>query len=403
MRVLFVLKSALTHNRQNAICVDGIVEKLKIFQPDIEIDYISWEYKRSNNVKNRGFILDGIKRVYPVYYYDSTLINKVYGYVYKLFHLPISSKKLVGLLTEKIIELDKKNNYDAIFAVINPSETAEAVASVKKIYKNSKVVLYEIDPNSNRFCGKLSCFQKYWKYKTTKWELKTYEVYDYIIHMETHKKHYSQMMFSDYFEKSIFLDIPNFIPNKLAKAENGDVVKMLYGGAFYPSLREPYYMVRLLSKLCNIIDIELDIYTGTSMRSELERLNNEYTFISLHKEVSESKLNQIMADSNILISVGNKDSDFLPSKTLMYMGTGKPIIHFYYDDNDVSLKYFRNYPLVLLVDQRKEINAKLIDDILSFLKKAQMSIDVDFDLLTQKLIRNTPEYSAKKFLELIND
>ena len=138
------------------------------------------------------------------------------------------------------------------------------------------------------------------------------------------------------------------------------------------------------------------------MRKELEILQRKNAFLILHNEVSESELDRAMCDADILISIGNKDSDFLPSKTLKYMGTGKPIIHFYSDDNDVSLNYYKYYPAVLFIDQRREINDSLIDEVVDFVQKTRIDINVDFDELKSNLIKNTPEYTAKQLMELIN-
>lgn len=396
MKVLFVLRSFTTHDRQNALCVESIVKEMLSMQDNLEVDYVSWEYKQDISEND----------VYTVFIPERTdLISKYTSGLYKFFHIPIGRKKAVDQLYKRISQLISKTKYDAIIAVINPPETAEAVCKIKRKYPELQFILYEIDPNSNRYKEALSLFQKYWKRKSIHWEKKVYETADIIVHMETHRKHFSQAAFSTFFDKTVFLDIPCFSPTGLrTMPRRGDApLRLIYGGAFYPDLREPFYMVDLFRELCSTINLSLDIYTGQSMRKELLHLSNESSFIDLHDEVSEEVLDREISKSDILVSVGNKCSDFLPSKTLKYMSTGKPIIHFFSDETDVSLNYYKYYPAILLVDQRKPIDHSIKSNAISFIRRALDGFEFDYPSIAEKLEKNTPGYSAKKLLELINE
>ena len=162
-------------------------------------------------------------------------------------------------------------------------------------------------------------------------------------------------------------------------------------------------MFSLLEEVSKTVPLTLDIYTGNSMRDELEALSRKKDFLRLHKEVSQEELNSIIGSSDILISVGNKNTDFLPSKTLMYMGTSKPIIHFYSDSDDVSLRYFSCYPAVLSIPEKKENEPEIVKQIIAFIARVCNGIPVDQNLLRSCLYRNTPEYSAKQIYDLINN
>ena len=122
--------------------------------------------------------------------------------------------------------------------------------------------------------------------------------------------------------------------------------------------------------------------------------------MNLHESVSQEEINRITRDSDVLISIGNKDSDFLPSKTLVYMGTGKPIIHFYGDEHDTSLEYLRKYPRALLVNLEDDIeeNAK---KIVHFLSEPTDEI-CNPALLLNLFYENTSAYTAEKMYSFID-
>ncbi len=391
-KILFILKSVTTHNRQNALCVERVAAHLQL--KGVSIDYLSWELTQpSSNEHNVYYVVE------PEEINGTGNVIRLFT---KIVNTPIGNARLVKKIKSRIIQLYQENKYDAIISVINPVEAAEALYLAKKEEPEINAILYEIDPNSNRYKICKNIKEQIWRYRSMNWERKIYRSFNYIIHMESHKKHYSMHYFSEFQEKSIYLDIPNFVPSDNKK--NNVIhspLRFLYCGAFYPKLREPYYMISIFEEVQKIIPSTLDIYTGNSMRKELKDISDHLEFVRLHKEVSQEELTTIIDSSDVLVSIGNKDSDFLPSKTLMYMGTSKPIIHFYFDDDDVSMRYFAFYPAVLGIVQEKETNSDTIKHIVEFISNIQNGIEVNQNELRKRLFRNTPEYSAKKIWELI--
>lgn len=393
-KVLFLLKSITTHNQQDALCVEKVAEHLKSY--GISVEYLSWELTPVTDYsKDIHIVVEDDKR--------SGIAN--WGRkITKVICTPIENISAEKKLYHRLVALYSSNQYDAVIAVINPPENAEAVYMAKKKFPKMHTILYELDPNSSRHKVCRNAKEKIWRLRSMKWERKIYRSFDHILHMASHERHYSSKYFAEFQKKTIYLDIPNFEPidvgidNKLHTP-----LRLLYCGAFYPRMREPYYMFRLLEEVSKTVPLTLDIYTGNSMRDELEAQSRKKDFLRLHKEVSQEELNSIIGSSDILISVGNKNTDFLPSKTLMYMGTSKPIIHFYYDRDDVSLRYFSCYPAVLSIPEKKENEPEIVKQIIAFIEQVCSGIPVDQNLLRSCLYRNTPEYSAKQIYELINN
>ena len=106
-----------------------------------------------------------------------------------------------------------------------------------------------------------------------------------------------------------------------------------------------------------------------------------------------------MEKADILVSVGNKQSDYLPSKVLEYIGTGKKIIHFYSDPQDVSLDYFRRYPKVLLISELESVD-DVIKKIMAFIKRHDFEV-LNESIILERFVENTIDYSASKIKELL--
>lgn len=337
------------------------------------------------------------QHVYPVkkeFFSSNMLVENIF----KFINQPLTNKKTIKKLETQVSSLLRTNDYDATIAVINPAETAQVVYDLSSKYNIRNKILYEIDPTSNRYKTPSGLLQKIWRFMSMRWEKKVYRVFDHVIHMESHRAHFSTNLYESFLQKTIFLDIPGLAPNVAKDQSKGVGLSCLYAGAFYPDIRRPDYMISLFKELEANSGIELNIYTNR-MVSYIKDLIGEYQNIHLHDVIPEKELMKVQEMSDILISIGNKDSDFLPSKVLTYVSSGKCVIHFYDDDNDVALQYFKKYPKCIFIDQRLSIheNIKLI---LATINRIT-SIDVTNEFLETTFEANLVSYSANKILDLI--
>lgn len=103
--------------------------------------------------------------------------------------------------------------------------------------------------------------------------------------------------------------------------------------------------------------------------------------------------------ASFLLSIGNTNSDMIPSKIFEYMSTGKPIIHFYDNDYDSSLPYLKNYPLALLVKSDIELLESNTVAVLNFIKNT-IGKTVSFEEIETIFKYNKPEYTVDRILEV---
>jgi len=395
-KVLFVLGEYIDGTAQNGLCVNDI--KTCMEQNGYECHILCVEKKRYENFSNKR------KHIYTIVNTEATqgLMNK-YRQIVKFMHMPVGNVHLSKKIMKYMGKLYSNYDYDSIIAVVNPVESADALWRFKHKYKNARCIIYEIDPASNRYKNPKGIFQNLWYKTSMRWEIKVYNNVDHIVHMKTHYNHFSKREYECFVPKTTYLDIPSFkvlnMYSEYAKDSN-TTVSFIYAGAFYPKLREPDYMIKLFDDLANKKDIRFDIYTSEAMHDYIKNIIKNNDKIKLNKLITQERLNKKIEKTNVLISVGNAYSDFLPSKVLYYIGTGKPIIHFYKDTSDVSNSYLEKYSRAILIDQMKLVTEN-IQRINEFLDSLAGNI-IDTSQLYKLFHENTPEYSANKLMEVID-
>lgn len=107
-------------------------------------------------------------------------------------------------------------------------------------------------------------------------------------------------------------------------------------------------------------------------------------------EVSSEESYREMNKADFLVSISTKDGDQISGKTFDYISTGKPIIFFYYKDNDVNLRIYSQYDLCLTIkmqDSKIEQNARKVIDFID----SECGKSIEFSHLKQKFESYIPE------------
>lgn len=384
-KCLIVTEGYYSGRCANALCIKNIAKSFN--DSDLKADILSAEDTdfADNEFCIRHFECRGI-------------IYKCIKKITRLATYPVRDKKLSRDIRVKVAGLMKKHNYDAIIAVVNPTESADAISGLKKEFPNTKFLLYEIDPYSCRFKYPKNFLEKWLTALSKRWEKKVYKEMDIIIHMKTHTKHFLEHNYKKYAEKTVFLDIPNFVRNDVffENNENAECCKFIYTGAFYPDLRNPKTMMEILDKLYLKEKFEMHVYTGKDMAYMIK----DCEYVKIHNEIPHDDMMKKLYAADIFVSLGNYKSDYLPSKIFTYMSVGKPIIHFY-QNGDSSISYLKKYTRALLINQDDDIEINA-DRIAAFLGKYSQ-IPIDRETLYRDLAENTPEFTAKQFATMIGE
>lgn len=103
-------------------------------------------------------------------------------------------------------------------------------------------------------------------------------------------------------------------------------VHCVYAGSFYDRLRDPEPLLRAFAALKDKA-LVLHLFS-TGCEETVSRFAAQCENIVLHRQVSQQELRQVYAEADILVGVGNRAAEFLPSKTYEYIATAKPIVFF---------------------------------------------------------------------------
>lgn len=372
-KILVVSGFPLNIENPNSICVKRMVTSLK--EEDVEVDVFDeniFLFKRKKWYKQ---IISSLLRVlvWPCTIYRSAIL------CYKRINRILCSKQ-----------------YDLVIFVHKPFETIYSMIRLRRRYMNTDFLLYELDPISNEIDGYVG-FGKHLFWLTKHRELKAYKCADYIVHMRCNEVKYSQQKYSKYAQKTFYSDFP-LIENKHFSAKTTSTnhllalktIKMLYTGVLKKAYRSPKYLCDVLVALNRNINYEMHFYSDGDCFDIIKNLNCDSLYY--HEYVSKDELDRITEESDVLINIGNKYSSMLPSKLLVYIETGKPIIHISNQENDICERYLDKYDLSLILHEKDPVDYSA-SILLSFLKKNCFS-RLSSDDICNSFKENCPTFTS---------
>lgn len=135
------------------------------------------------------------------------------------------------------------------------------------------------------------------------------------------------------------------IPTDADVPMDREKIDLLFCGWLYSDIRSPKYFLEIAKHLDENFRL---IFMGR----ECDKLRERFDFdtraevVTLPQQSYQVAVNA-MHDADILINIGNSVPVHMPSKTLEYINTGKPIVNFHKLPDCPTLHYTRRYPLCL--------------------------------------------------------
>jgi hypothetical protein len=109
----------------------------------------------------------------------------------------------------------------------------------------------------------------------------------------------------------------------------------------------------VLQTLKNIKGIKLHFYGPNNI------IVPDFDFVVKHGMVSHEESLKAQENAAMLLSMGNKESAFIPSKIIEYISTGKKIIHFCFNEYDSAFHYYSKYENCLFININNSLNERL--------------------------------------------
>lgn len=326
------------------------------------------------------------------------LLKKIIFYVYRCFSKNGLFVSFENKMYRKLVDIGRKKKIDCIISVAEPHESSAAVYRYKmRDGSNAKWLIYQMDRFANAnsiYTNKLDRWIKEPRlYKT---ELDYLQACDRLIILNPIMQHYSQTCFAAYADKITATDHALLVKPAVEVVGSDDTcVRLIYGGSLDKSLRNPAIALQVVMEAAKSESLKFDLYTFGNCDSLLETAMRESDGVIMnHQAVPRDELVRIIARSDVLVSIGNKSDNEVPSKFFDYLSYGLPIVHFYFSDHDVILEYLKKYPLSLCVKiQENSIEEKgaLLAD---FCREAK-GIIYSFTDIENNFEQCTPSYVAK--------
>lgn len=149
-------------------------------------------------------------------------------------------------------------------------------------------------------------------------------------------------------DKIGFVDVPFMADDSVTyrcDIAAGKAVTILYAGTLANPDRNP---VRFIDMVRSVFDQEA---LRLCFAGETAGLLGGVDGVERLGLLPSAACDALMEESDILLSIGNRDPHLIPSKLFKYMGLGKPIIHLKRGAKDSCLPYLARYPLALLIDE----------------------------------------------------
>lgn len=307
---------------------------------------------------------------------------------------PATSNKLADRYYNAACELIDKENINTVVAVSFPGETLIACKKLKQKYSNQiKVILYPLDVSiegnrsKNIIFHHLSC---YFAEKNMRNQL---QYADSIIVLENAKKLYEKT-FPEFMGKMRIAGIPMIEPfdiNTELKKDKKDSAPMniMYAGNISSEMYNPIPTLEIIDAEATERNISVNFHLyGHGDKKLLKKLATSFRNISFinHGWVDETVLNDGLNNADVCLNIAKSVTKTIPSKFFKYMCLNKPIIHYYYDDDDPCIAYLEKYAYAVLIKATDTPK-----NILETIEKMEMKeVDLEKDFSTC-----TPKYTAK--------
>ena len=250
----------------------------------------------------------------------------------------------------RVEQLDAAFHYDAVCAVCAPYRAAFALETTRI---HAKKLLWQLDPYaSNRdytapggFAREGQLLDAVHATLVTPQALPDYE--DGPLRPWRAKVHVAGF--------PVLLPVPDAAPHSGTRC--------VFCGSLYPTLREPGFALDLFAAL-DAPDLTLTMAGTGWQRFEAQARRAEAALgrrFVRPGPLPPEQAAALEADADVLLSLGNRYDNQMPSKLFGYFGSGKPVLHLAVSDGDPTLPYLARYPLALVLRQADGVNDAVLN------------------------------------------
>ncbi len=320
-------------------------------------------------------------------------------FVLKFPNVDSSQSKAVFRTAEKLYKQEK---YDCILSVFRPYSAVYAGIQMKKNHPEIISGAYYMDLISGSNKPELIPNSLY-KKLCMKGDIKTFRALDFILMAKGGESIYKNKAYSGVNEKITYTDFPVFASGNDGKkqAESSGKIRFVYAGTLDRRYRSPEFMLNILKEAAQKTPgIVLDIYGRGDCYDIIDSYKNSAGFkIVEHGMAPHEQIMETMATADFLINISNKTQNIIQSKIFELFSTGKPIVNFISNPDDISRSYFDKYPAVLNIQEWGSLweYSDKLNEFISLEAGKQYSAEE----IKKNYFENTPEHFVDMLEKLI--
>lgn len=413
MKILCLVDKFYPDSSANTVCCENIAECFKLRGHQVDIATIKWDvndktydvYNGSNIIKLDTYWIDILKKKGKKY--NATrwsdfpwFFRKFNSLVQKIKHFYRTScdyfNNLDCINYNHVLETIQKinNHYDILITIARPF-TFQIIGK-ELMERNLADKWYPLFLDAFVYNKTLKKSKIKFRKKLTEKILKNAT---HVFMVEGIKGENLKNGFNpDYHNKTTEIYLPmlkeiKILENKKKKSDN---IILLYAGIFYHDIRNPESMLNVLSKLDKNCEIKLFCSDCEDIIENKKALFKECK-LTTNGLIPHDVCLQEISNADILINLGNSISNQMPSKILEYISFGKPIVNFYFTEEDMCLPILKKYPLSININLNN-YNDEDIKKLKDFVRKNK-GIRLSFDEATKDLV----EYKIDFIFKIIDD
>ncbi len=186
-------------------------------------------------------------------------------------------------------------------------------------------------------------------------------------------------------------------------------IHLCYFGTFYLKVRSPeplLLIIRQLMAFNSHFSQKLQFHVFGEINPFAREVFNDFGTIGesiiFHGLVDRHEVALAMQQADFLINIGNTTNYHLPSKSVDYLMSGKPILNIVQNERDTFQKLLKNYPFLLNVStsEIKNGETQLMEEIVRFIK-ANRGKRAKKEIINRLGSPFTLEKIAQKYLDLL--
>ncbi|MCB0653587.1 MAG: glycosyltransferase [Saprospiraceae bacterium] len=199
------------------------------------------------------------------------------------------------------------------------------------------------------------------------------------------------------------------LPEASEKTEwfDQDKIHLAYFGSFYENVRSPLSLLLIIKQLVQknstiFSTFHFHIFGEIDPKTKMvfEGYPELSSLLTFHGLIDRSKVGSAMKQADFLINIGNTTPYHLPSKSVDYLMSGKPIINICQNQNDTFKFFLKDYPLIVNIEGWKEDYETASNTMFDFIRKNK-GRKVEAGFLNECIVPHKTESIAQNYFNLI--